>query len=205
MTIPAGATTATFDLATTRVATTTEVTITAQAGGVTRTALLRLRIDPTGLTPSANYTIGFSGLRENRAVVTTYTESGFTITPVSAQWVGITTYGNPLPSLQFFAPAGSTVTGEFEVSAAGAPFWLRSIDLYSSVTRIPYVVEGFLSGEPIFTQLEVLGNTFGNFVRVANSRAELPVDRLHIRLSNPLPGATGGSNPMGVDNIVLNR
>ena len=205
VTVPAGATTATFDVTTARVGITTDVTITAQAGGVTRTASLRLRIDPAPLRPSANYTIGFSALRENRAGVTMYTESGFTITSVSAQWVGITTYGNPLPSLQFFAPAGSTVTGELELSAAGAPFWLRSLDLYSSVTRIPYVVEGFLSGEPVFTQLEVLGNTFGNFVRVANSRADLPVDRLNIRLSNPLPGATGGSNPMGVDNIVLNR
>jgi hypothetical protein len=204
VTIPAGATTATFDVATTRVATTTEVIITAQAGGVTRMASLRLRIDPTGLTPSANYTIGFTGLRDNRVAVPTYTESGFTISTVSAEWVGITTYGNPLPSLQFFA-SGGTVTGEVRITASGAPFWLRSVDFYSSVTPIPYVIEGFLSSEPVFTQVAVLGNTFGAFARVFNARTEAPVDVLLIRLSNPTsPGGTL-SNPMGVDNIVLNR
>jgi hypothetical protein len=73
------------------------------------------------------------------------------------------------------------------------------------VTRIPYVIEGSLSSGPVFTQLEVLGNTFGAFVRVFNARAESPVDVLLIRLSNPLPPGVTGSNPMGVDNLVLNR
>jgi hypothetical protein len=204
LTVPAGATTATFDVATTRVAITTDVTITAQTAGVTRTASLQLRIDPAGLTPSANYIVGFSGLRENRATVPTYTESGFTISAVSAEWVGITTFGNPLPFLEFFASSG-TVTGEIRISAAGAPFWLRSVDFYSSVTRIPYVIEGFLSSEPVFTQLDVLGNTFGNFVRVFNTRPYLAVDVLLIRLSNPIPAGVTGTNPMGVDNIVLGR
>ena len=204
VTVPGGVTSATFDVVTMRVAVTTDIVITARAGGITRTASLRLRIDPAGLKPSTNYTIGFSALRENRAAVAMYTESGFVISPISAQWVAITTYGNPLPSLQFFA-AGGTVTGELQVIADGAPFWLRSLDFYSSVTRIPYVIEGFLSGEPMFTQLEVLGNTFGNFVRVANSRPDLPVDRLNIRLSNSLPPGLSGNNPMGVDNIILDR
>jgi len=202
--VPAGATTAAFDVATTRVAITTDVTITAQASGVTRTASLQLRIDPAGLTPSANYIVGFSGLRENRAAVATYAESGFTISTVSPEWVGITTFGNPLPFIQFFASSG-TVTGEIRISAAGAPFWLRSVDFYSSVTRIPYVIEGFLSSEPVFTQLDVLGNTFGNFARVLNTRPDLAVDVLLIRLSNPIPPGVSGTNPMGVDNITLGR
>jgi len=204
VTVPGGATSMAFEVATTRVAVTTDIVITARAGATTRTASLRLRIDPTGLAPSANYTISFSALRENRAAVTTYAESGFIISTVSAPWVAITTYGNPLPSLQFYA-SGGTVTGELQVTADGAPFWLRSVDLYSSVTKIPYVIEGILGGEAMFTQLDVLGNTFGNFVRVANSRPDLPVDRLNIRLSNPVPPGLNASNPVGVDNIVLNR
>ena len=204
LTVPADATTATFEVATARVPITTDVTITAQAGGVTRNASLQLRIDPAGLTPSANYTIGFSGLRDNRAAVAMYAESGFTVSAVSAEWVGITTYGNPLPSLQFFA-SGGTVTGEVRISSGGAPFWLRSVDFYSSVTRIPYVVEGSLSSELAFVQLDVLGNTFGNFVRVSNRTADLPVDVVLIRLSNPVPPGVSGSNPMGIDNIILNR
>jgi hypothetical protein len=204
VTVPSGAVSATFDVVTARVSVTTDILITARVGGMTQAATLRLRIDPLGLRPSTNYTISFSALRENRSAVTLYGESGFTVSPIAPQWVAITTYGNPLPSLQFFA-SGGTVTGELQVSADGAPFWLRSVDFYSSVTRIPYVIEGLLSGEPMFTQLDVLGNTFGNFVRVANSRPDLPVDRLNIRLSNPLSPGFSGSNPMGVDNIVLNR
>jgi len=204
LTIPAGATSATFDVATTRVAVTTDIAITAQAGGVTQTASLRLRIDPAGLRPSTNYTIGFSGLRDNRAAVSTYSESGFTVSAVSPEWVGITTFGNPGPFLQFSA-SGGTVTGEVRISSGGAPFWFRSFDVYSSVTRIPYVVEGSLSAEPAFTQLEVLGNTFGNFVRVPSRTPDLPVDAVLIRLSNPAPTTFSGTNPMGIDNIVLNR
>jgi hypothetical protein len=204
VTVPAGATTATFDVATARVSITTDVTITAQAGGVTRTDSLRLRIDPTDLRPSVNYTIGFAGLRDNRASVPTYTESGFTVSQVSAEWVAITTHGDPLPSLQFMTPGGATMTGEIRITAAGAPFWLRSLDLHSTTTRIPYVIEGFLSSEATFTVLNVLGNTFnGTFGRVSNPNADVPVDALRIRLSNPAAPCCG--NLMGVDNIVLNR
>ena len=201
LTIPAGATSATFDVATTRVAVTTDIAITAQAGGVTQTASLRLRIDPAGLTPSANYTIGFSRLRENRVAVSTYEELGFTILPVVPEWVGITAGSQYIQ----FSASGGTVTGEIRISAAGAPFWFRSVDFYSSVTRIPYVIEGSLSSQEMFTQLDVLGNTFGAFVRVVNARPDLPVDVLVIRLSNPVPPAFNGTNPMGVDNIVLGR
>ena len=204
LTVPADATTATFDVATTRVAITTDVTISAQSAGVTRTASLRLRIDPTGLRPSANYTIGFAGLTDNRASVPTYIESGFTVSQVSAEWVAITTHGNPLPSLQFMTPGGATMTGEIRITADGAPFWLRSLDLHSSTTRVPYVIEGFLSSEATFTVLNVLGNTHnGSFGRVSNPNADVPVDALLIRLSNP--AAPCCANLMGVDNIVLNR
>jgi hypothetical protein len=203
VTVLAGATTATFDVATTRVSITTDVTITAQAGGVTRTDSLLLRIDPTDLRPSVNYTIGFAGLRDNRAAVPTYMESGFTISTVSAEWMAITTYGNPLPSLQFMTAPGVTMTGEIRITSAGAPFWLNSIDFYSSTTRIPYVIEGSLSAEPAYTVVNVLGNTFGAFARTLNPRSNVPIDAVVIRLSNPAAPCCG--NPMGVDNIVLTR
>jgi hypothetical protein len=59
----------------------------------------------------------------------------------------------------------------------GFLYW-PTLSYYSSVTRIPYVIEGFLSSEPVFTHLDVLGNTFGAFVRVVNARANVPVDVL---------------------------
>jgi hypothetical protein len=203
LTVPAGATTAGFDVVTMRVAMTTELTLSAQAADVTRTASLRLRVDPTGLRPSAGYTIGFSGLRENRASVPTYTEAGFTISSVSAEWMAITTSGNPLPSLQFMAAPGVTTTGEILITSGGAPFWLNSVDFYSSTTQVPYVIEGFLSGERAYTVITVLPNTFGRFVRTENPSDNVAVDAVAMRLSNPAAPCCG--NPMGIDNIVLNR
>jgi len=87
VTIPAGDTSGTFEIATRRVTATTDVTITAQAGDVRRMASLRVRIDPASVRPTASYTIGFSGLRESRATFTTYEEFGFTIASVSGDWI----------------------------------------------------------------------------------------------------------------------
>jgi hypothetical protein len=194
----------TFQIATTPVTRTTDVTIAAQAGDARRTAALRLRIDPTSLKPAATFTIGFSALRENRAPFTALVESGFTISTVSGPWMSVTTYGNPQPFIQFNTSGGMTGTGEISVTAAGAPFWLTSVDFYSSTTRIPYVMEGFLSGEQMFSAVDVIGNTFGNFARRPSPRPDLAVDLVLIRLSNPST-LVGSSNPMGVDNIIVSR
>ena len=201
--VPAGATTAAFDIATTRVTTATVVTINAQAGGVRRTTALRLQIDPAGLTPTTGYTVGFSALRENKAAFTTHVESGFTVSAVAGDWMAITTYGNPQPFVEFYAPAGTTGTGEIRITAGGAPFWLNSVDFYSSTTKIPYVIDGFFNSEQVFSVVDVIGNTFGAFARRSNPNASTVVDELRIRLSNP--SAPCCTNPMGLDNIVLSR
>ena len=155
------------------------------------------------VTPSATYTLGFSSLRENRAPFSSHAESGFTISVVSADWIAVTTYGNPQPFIEFIGPAGVTMTGELRVTAGGAPFWLNSIDVYSSTTKIPYVIEGFLNSELMFSVVDVVGNTFGAFARRSNPKADVPVKEIRIRLSNPSAPCCG--NPMGVDNIVVSR
>jgi hypothetical protein len=155
------------------------------------------------VTPSATYTLGFSSLRENRAPFSSHAESGFTISVVSADWIALTTYGNPQPFIEFIGPAGVTMTGELRVTAGGAPFWLNSIDVYSSTTKIPYVIEGFLNSELMFSVVDVVGNTFGAFARRSNPKADVPVKEIRIRLSNPSAPCCG--NPMGVDNIVVSR
>ncbi len=203
ITVPAGATTATFDIATARVTTMTTVTIVAQVGATRRDASLRLQINPEGLTPTSSYTIGFSALRENKAAITTHVESVFTVSAVAGDWMAITTYGNPQPFIEFNSAAGTTVIGEVRVTAGGAAFWLNSLDFYSSTTKIPYVIEGFLSGEQRFTVIDVIGNTFGAFARRLNPNAGVVVDEIRIRLSNASAPCCG--NPMGVDNIVLSR
>jgi hypothetical protein len=203
LTIPAGATSGSFEIATTRVTTTTDVTMTARTGTVSRISMLRVKIDPSTLKPAVTYTLGFSTLRDNRAPFTAYTDSGFTVSAVSADWVAITTFGNPTPFIEFYSAVGQTATGEIRITAGGAPFWFNSIDLYSSTTKIPYVFEGSLSSDPIFTVVNVLGNTFGAFARTSNPRPDAAIDLLVIRLSNP--SAPCCSNPMGVDNLVLSR
>jgi hypothetical protein len=161
------------------------------------------RVDPTTLSPTVTYTIGFSSLRDNRAAFATHIESGFTVSAIAGDWVSIATYGNPQPFVQFTSPAGTTGTGELRVTANGTPFWLNSVDLYSSTTKIPYVIEGVLNSEPAFTVIDIVGNTFGTFARRTNPKADTPVQEIRIRLSNP--SAPCCSNPMGVDNIVVSR
>jgi hypothetical protein len=161
------------------------------------------QIVPTPVKPSTTYTIGFSTLRENRAPLTAHVESGFRVFVISADWIALTTYGNPQPFIEFYGPAGVTTTGELRVTADGAPFWLNSIDFYSSTTKIPYVIEGFLNSEQMFAVTDVIGNTFGAFARRPNPKADVPVQEIRVRLSNP--SAPCCSNPMGVDNIVVSR
>jgi len=169
----------------------------------TSTSVTAPRIDPSTVKPSIAYTIGFSSLRENRAPFTGHAESGFDVSVVSAQWMALTTYGNPQPFVEFSGPAGVTTTGELRITAGGAPFWFNSIDLYSSTTKIPYVIEGFLNSDQIYASVDVIGNTFGAFARRSNPNADMAVQEIRIRLSNP--SAPCCSNPMGVDNIVVSR
>jgi hypothetical protein len=169
----------------------------------TSTPVTAPRIDPTTVKPSITYTVGFASLRENRAPFTGHAESGFDVSAVSGQWMALTTYGNPQPFIEFSGPAGVTTTGELRITAGGAPFWFNSIDLYSSTTKIPYVIEGFLNSDQIYASVDVIGNTFGAFARRSNPNADTAVQEIRIRLSNP--SAPCCSNPMGVDNIVVSR
>jgi hypothetical protein len=163
---------------------------------------MRVRVDAVSIRPTANYTLGFAALTESGAPVTSHAEFGFGVAILSAEWTALG-YGNPRPSISYTSPGGVTTTGEIRITADGAPFWFTSVDLYSSTTRIPHVFEGFLDSEPVYTVLDVLGNTFGSFVRVRNPHADKPIDALVIRLSNP--AAQCCRNPVGIDNVVLSR
>ncbi|HJZ74238.1 MAG TPA: hypothetical protein VKE51_21015 [Vicinamibacterales bacterium] len=154
----------------------------------------------TPSAPPGPATITFNGLTAG-AAVGNYTESGFTISATPGNWIALTTYGNPAPFIEFFVDAGS-VTGQVAVFADGhTPFRFQSVDLYSSVTRIPYDITGVRSDAPVFTVSDTLPNTFGNFRTVVNPDSADLIDTLIIRLTNSSPGR----NPMGLDNIVLTR
>ena len=163
---------------------------------------------PTQTAPSAVATsigsypaITFSSLVVDGAPVTTYTESGFTVSAVTPTWTARTTYGNPAPFIQFSTYGAATVTGEVHVSAGGAPFYFNAADLYSSVTPIPYTFTGLRGSTVVFTEAGTVPNTFGNFRTVSNAHSQDLIDTLSIALTNPAP--LRGGNPMGLDNIVL--
>jgi Carboxypeptidase regulatory-like domain len=178
-----------------------------QSKGVTltsnQTLSFQLTRQPTTPTPSGTTIISFNGLTLNGASVTSYTESGFTVLPTLGAWVAVTTYGNPAPFIDFFAPAGTTVTGAIQVKAGGATFSFKSVDLYSSTTPIPYTITGLRNSTSTFTMAATLPNTFGGFATVVNPNAASMVDTLIISLTNP--SAACCTNPMGLDNIVVTR
>ena len=151
------------------------------------------------------FTVQFTDVGAHRTPVTTYTEAGFTISATLANWMAFG-YGHPGPSLVFEIPAGVSTTGEVTIRTEEdlGLFRFTSVDLYSSITPIPYVFTGTLRGHTMFTESGTLGNTFGNFVGVSSSHSNLPIDTLVIRLTNTT-GATCCTNPMGLDNIVLRR
>lgn len=140
--------------------------------------------------------IGFGGLTTDKAAVSTYTESGFTVTLPSGNWQSRATYGNPLPFIQFLAQPNVPTAGEARVNFGG-PTYFKSIDLYSSTTTIPYVITGVRKSATVFTLSGTVGNTYGAFRTIANPN-QAPVDALTIVLTN----VSTGQNAMGLDNIV---
>jgi hypothetical protein len=178
-----------------------------QSTGVTltsnQTLSLQLTPQPTTPTPPGAIVIGFNGLIVHDATVTSYTESGFTISTGSAAWVASTTYGHPAPFVEFLAESATTVTGELRLAAGGSTFRFASVDLYSSTTPIPYTIRGLRNSSTVFTVSGSLPNTFGDFRTVANSNATSLIDTLSIVLTNA--AASCCRNPMGLDTIVLTR
>jgi hypothetical protein len=160
-----------------------------------------VHLPPAPPPPAGTTIIGFNGLVVNGAPVSTYTESGFTVLPTSGAWVASTTYGNPAPFIQFSAPPGTARAGEVRVSTGGSVFSFKSVDLYASVTPIPYTITGFRNSSTVFSFADTLPNTLGNFRTVANPSAAVVIDTLSIILTNV---AVDGS-PMGLDTIVLAR
>src|SRR5207245_4921942 len=117
-----------------------------------------VHLPPAPAPPAGTTIISFNGLTANSASISSYTESGFTVLPASAAWVAVTTYGNPAPSIQFFGQVGTAVAGEVRVTAGGAVFALKSVDLYSSTSPIPYAITGFRNSARVFALSDTLPN-----------------------------------------------
>jgi hypothetical protein len=148
--------------------------------------------------------IAFRDLTTHGAPVATYTESGLTLVTTAAAWQTSTTYGNPAPFIQFIRPASApAVVGEVRITAGGAAFTFSSVDIYSSVTPIPFRITGLLNSTTVFTLERTQPNTFGNFATITNPLSSAAIDTLVIQLSNPATPCC--ANPVGLDNIVVAR
>jgi hypothetical protein len=165
------------------------------SGGNTVQNFVMVRVASAPAGPTA--TVTFS-----RLTGLPYSESGFSVVSTLATWFS-SGYGNPGPSLQFLVANGAAVDGEVRITGGGAAFRFLSVDLYSSITQIPYVFTGISGSTTVFTVSGRQGNTFGNFVTVANPQSSVAIDTLLIRLTNTVPSICCGGNPMGIDNVVM--
>jgi hypothetical protein len=150
-------------------------------------------------------TVTFNGLAgSNGTPFASHLEQNVLVEPAAGAWTVLATYGRPSPSIQLVRTASDpTLIGDVRVTVGGAAFRLSSLDLYSSVTPIPYTITGTLSGATVFTATGTVPNTFGNFATVANPYSTAPVDTVIISVTNPAVTCCG--NPVGVDNIVVWR
>jgi hypothetical protein len=144
---------------------------------------------------ASNITIDFNGLSgSNGSPFTSYMEYGFTVSAITNNWLVGQNYGNPAPFIYFTTQSAETIA----VTDGGATFEFASIDLYASLTPIPYTFTGFFGGNQVFTVSGQVPNTFGNFATVMNPYSGDVIDTLDVTLTNP-----SSNNPMGLDNIVL--
>ena len=147
--------------------------------------------------------IGFESIGANNTQFTTYTEDGFTVTPGSTIWFNNRVYGAPAPSVQYWRYANDPelISGLF-FTAGGADFTFASVDLYSSVTPIPYFIRGYQDSQVVYSFSGTVPNTLGQFRTVFNPEAARLFDRLYIQIINPYM-AFPGNNPVGMDNVVV--
>jgi hypothetical protein len=140
-------------------------------------------------------TIDFNGLPGGEASpFTSYTEAGFTVAPLSRSWLIGQNYGHPPPFIFFKHPA---VEGSIATTSANTTFSFSSLDVYSSVTPVPYVFTGLLNGKTVFATSGTVPLPYGKFITVPNPhRADL-IDTLQVTLS------TSTQNAVGVDNIIV--
>ena len=147
-----------------------------------------------------SYTVQFTGVGPDRTPVTTYAESGFTLSATLADWIA---YGDG-SSIVFYTSTDPSMSGEITVRTDEglSLFRFTSVELYSSLTPIPYVFTGSLRGNTVFTESGTVPNTFGRFAQVSSAYSNVPIDTLVIRLTNAKACCV---NPMGLDNLVLRR
>jgi len=141
-------------------------------------------------------TVTFTGLSPAGDPFVSHLEGAFLVEPVSGPWI------IAAPAIQFRRLASEPLTtGAIRVTAGGNLFRFASVDLYSSITPIPYVFTGVREGVTVFTVTATVPNIFGNVATVPSAFPLALIDTLLISVSNPATACC--LNPVGIDNIVL--
>jgi hypothetical protein len=151
----------------------------------------------------APLSVSFRELAVNGEPFVSYRENGINVAAESAPWEAMTGYGNPAPAIIFRQAASDPpTTGVVQVTMDGELFAFASVDVYSSVTPIPYAIVGTRSGQTVLSMSGTVPNTFGRFASISNP-TPLMVTEVRIELTHPF--LAFGSNPMGLDNITIKR
>jgi hypothetical protein len=98
-------------------------------------------------------TITFNGLAgANGDPITTYTESGFTVSPTVGSWFQGQNFGNPVPSIVAGPVFGGPTNDAISVTDGGVPFTFSALDLATaSPGNTAYTFTGTLLGAPVFS------------------------------------------------------
>jgi len=126
------------------------------------------------------------------------------VTATSGTWSVRTDYGRPAPFIEIYVPCVGTPcgapstpgNGTVQVTAGGATFSFKSIDLYASVVPIPYQITGLRNSTTVFTLADTLPNAFGEFATVVNPQRSAVIDTLVVSL-------TSSTSAMGLDTIAI--
>jgi hypothetical protein len=149
----------------------------------------------------STFDLGFDGLA-NGTAFKTYKAHGFTVRRVARGWTVDGVFGNPAPQIEFLVPADTAVGKAVTVTEAGKEFSLDSIDINSSVAAVNWQFVGSLKGETLYKNKGQIPNPMGGFTTVSNPDASTLVDSVEIRLTGV---KTGVENPVGLDNIVVEK
>ena len=146
-------------------------------------------------------TITFSGLAgANGSPFSTYTESGFTVTPTVGSWFQGQAFGNPIPSIVAGGVFGGPAADSISVTDGGSRFTFSSLDFAPSpASNVDYTFTGTLGGASVFNITGVLTPP-QNFETISSTVAGDVIDDLVVSVTIV---ANDPNQSVNIDNIVV--